>query len=165
MARQAAIKTVQCYHCRRRIDVSAKAMSTSCPECYKPVVVQDVVVKGFQTVQKLQTCGRVIVKTRGRVVAGLIQAQQGIEVLGVLDGNAISAGPVVIGPKARWRGNCQAPSLEVKAGARIESGFFKIPYLEQEDFDPDDAAQAHGPEQRTARDGEDRIDQEPGGSA
>ena len=103
-------------------------MSTSCPGCNKPVIVQDVIVKGLTTTQKLQTCGRVIIKPRGRVIAGLIEAQQGMEVLGVLHGNVTSAGPVVIGPKARWKGNCRAPTLEVKLGARIESGFFEIPY-------------------------------------
>ncbi len=128
MARPTATKTVQCYHCGHRFDVSGRAMSTSCPGCYKPVVVQDVVVKGFQTIQKLQTCGRVLIKRRGRVVAGLIEAQEGIEVQGILNGNAISAGPVVIGSKAQWKGDCRAPSLEVKLGARIESGFFEIPY-------------------------------------
>lgn len=107
-------------------------MSTSCPKCNKPVIVQDVIVKGLKTTQKIQTCGRVIIKPRGRVIAGLVEAQQGVEVLGILNGNVISDGPVVIGPKARWKGDCRAPTLEVKLGARIESGFFEIPYRKAE---------------------------------
>ena len=130
MARQTA-KTVQCYHCSHRFEVSGRAMSTSCPGCYRAVVVQDVVVKGFETVQKLQTCGRVTIRARGRVIAGVIEAQEGIEVLGVLQGNVTSAGPVIIGPKARWKGDCRAPTLEIKLGARIESGFFEIPYRKE----------------------------------
>ncbi len=102
-------------------------MSTSCPHCHKPVIVQDVIVKGLKTTQKLQTCGRVIIKSRGRVMAGKIEAHGGIEVLGALSGNVVSGGPVVIGPKGRWKGDCRAPTLEVKLGARIESGFFEIP--------------------------------------
>jgi len=130
MARQTATKTVECYHCRHDFNVSGRAMSTSCPGCNKPVIVQDVIVKGLTTTRKLQTCGRVIIKPRGRVIAGLIEAQEGVEVLGVLNGNVTSAGPVVIGPKARWKGDCRAPTLKVKLGARIESGFFEIPYRE-----------------------------------
>lgn len=108
-------------------------MSTSCPGCNKPVIVQDVIVKGLKTTQKLQTCGRIIIKPRGRVIAGLVEAQEGMEVLGVLTGDMVtSAGPVIIGPKARWKGNCRAPTLEVMLGARIESGFFEIPYRHEE---------------------------------
>lgn len=107
-------------------------MSTSCPGCNKPVIVQDVIVKGLKTTQKLQTCGRVVIKPRGRVTAGLIEAQGGLEVLGILTGNVTSAGPVVIGPKACWKGDCRAPTLEVKLGAKIESGFFEIPCREDE---------------------------------
>ncbi len=102
-------------------------MSTSCPGCHKPVIVQDVVVTGLKTTGKLQTCGRVVIKTRGRVIAGLIEAQQGVEVWGALNGNVTSGGPVVIGPKARWKGDCRAPTLRVDLGARIENGFFEIP--------------------------------------
>jgi len=102
-------------------------MSTSCPDCHQPVIVQDVVVKGLKTTRKLQTCGRVVIKARGRVIAGVIEAQLGVEVLGALNGNVISGGPVIIGPKGRWRGDCCAPTLQVKLGARIESGFFQIP--------------------------------------
>ena len=127
MARQTAQKTVQCYHCRQRFDVSARAMSTSCPHCHKPVIVQDVVVKGLKTTQKLQTCGRIIIKPRGRVMAGKIEAHGGIEVLGALSGDVVSGGPIIIGSKGRWKGDCRAPALEVKLGARIESGFFEIP--------------------------------------
>ena len=104
-------------------------MSTSCPDCHQPVIVQDVIVTGLKTTSRLQTCGRVVVKKRGRVIAGLIEAQKGVEVLGALNGNVISGGPVVIGPKGRWRGDCRAPTLEVQLGARIENGFFQIPDL------------------------------------
>ncbi len=128
MARQTASRTVRCYHCRDGFEVSGRAVSTSCPHCHKPVIVQDVIVKGLKTTGKLQTCGRVVIRSRGRVIAGLIEAQEGIEVLGALQGNVVSHGPVVLGPKARWSGDCRAPALEVQSGARIENGFFEVPY-------------------------------------
>ena len=126
MARPTASKTVQCYHCRHPFEVGGRAMSTSCPGCHKPVIVQDVIVTGLKTTQKLQTCGRVVIKARGRVIAGRVEAQGGVEVLGAINANVTSAGPVVIGPKGRWKGDCHAPALEVKLGARIEGGFFEI---------------------------------------
>lgn len=132
MVRQTAAKSVQCYHCQRRFEVSGRAMSTSCPGCHKPVIVQDVIVTGLKTTQKLQTCGRVVIKSRGRVIAGLIQAQGGVEVHGALNGDVASGGPIVIGSKARWKGNCRAPTLLVQLGAKIESGFFEIPYGQSE---------------------------------
>ena len=113
-------------------------MSTSCPNCHQPVIVQDVIVTGLKTTSKLQTCGRVVVKKRGRVIAGLIEAHQGVEVLGALNGNVISGGPVVIGPKGRWRGDCRAPTLEVKWGAQIENGLFQIPDTSLLDSDKKD---------------------------
>ena len=127
MSRQPQTKSVKCYHCRQNFDVSPKAVSTSCPKCNKPVVVQDQVISTLKIVQKMQTCGHVIIKKRGRVIAGVIEGQLGIEVQGVLNGNASSDGHVVIGAKARWKGDCRAPSLEIKPGAKIESGYFQIP--------------------------------------
>jgi cytoskeletal protein CcmA (bactofilin family) len=127
MARSSATRTVQCYHCRHPFEVGGRAMSTSCPGCNKAVIVQDVIVTGLKTTQKLQTCGRVVIKARGRVIAGFIEAQGGVEVLGALHGNVTSSGPVIIGAKGRWKGDCHAPSLQVKLGARIESGYFQIP--------------------------------------
>ncbi len=103
-------------------------MSTSCPGCHKAVIVQDIIVTGLKTTQKLQTCGRVVVKSRGRIMAGKIEAHSGLEVQGALHADVTSGGPVVIGPKARWKGDCKAPTLEVHLGARIESGFFEVPY-------------------------------------
>ena len=59
-------------------------MSTSCPGCHKPVVVEDIVVTGLKRTQKLQTCGRIVIKSRGRVIAGAVEAQSGLEVHGAL---------------------------------------------------------------------------------
>lgn len=121
-----ASRTVQCYHCRERFDVPLKAMSISCPWCYKRVTLDDVVVKDSCWQSKLQTCGRLLVHRRGSLVASVIEAMMGIEILGHAEGTIVSGGPVLIGPKARIKGDVTAPSIWMEPGAVIENGFFKI---------------------------------------
>jgi hypothetical protein len=119
---------VQCYHCRHRFDVSCKAESVNCPECQQRVIVGDVVVRELRPVSRVQTCGRIVVHEKARINAELVEAHEGLEVLGGLSSaQVVSGGPVVIGPKARWAGDCCAPSLEIRLGARIESGRFMVP--------------------------------------
>jgi DNA-directed RNA polymerase subunit RPC12/RpoP len=126
MARHDAPHTVECYHCRHRFEVPQRAQSVSCPKCHQRLVVSDVVVATLHSVTKVQTCGRVIVRQTGQVIARLVQGQAGVEVLGSLEGKVVSGGLVTIGPKAKWRGDCDAPRLEVKLGARV-LGRFAIP--------------------------------------
>lgn len=102
-------------------------MTIPCPACHKTVTVDDVIVKSLQSVRKLQTCGRLVVQKRGQVKAELVEAHRGVEVEGVLEANVLSGGPVRIGAKAQWKGDCRAPSLEVEPGGTIRSGFFVIP--------------------------------------
>lgn len=102
-------------------------MSVPCPKCHKNVVVEDVVVKNYKPVSAIQTCGRLIIRKGGRVAAKTVEAHQGVEVLGALQAQVLSGGPVVVGPKAEWRGDLRAPSLEVKSGARFLGGYFVIP--------------------------------------
>ena len=104
------------------------AMSRPCPHCHKPVLIEDVVVRAYKPVVKLETCGKLIVRKGGRVNAKHIEAQMGIECEGAIHGAAMSGGPVFLGKNAEWRGDLQAPSLSVKAGARILGGYFQIPY-------------------------------------
>jgi predicted RNA-binding Zn-ribbon protein involved in translation (DUF1610 family) len=123
-----AQRVVQCYHCRHRFDVSRKAESVNCPECQQRVIVGDVVVRELRPVSRVQTCGRIVVHEKARINAELVEAHEGLEVLGGLSSaHVVSGGPVVIGPKARWAGDCCAPSLEIRLGARIESGRFTVP--------------------------------------
>jgi len=120
-------QSVKCYHCRHQFDVSSRTQSTSCPGCNKPVIVADVVVKGLKLVSKLQTCGRIIIRKRGRVIAKIVQANAGIDAQGTVDcGKVICGGPVVIGAKANWKGDCHAPSLAIELGANV-LGQFAVP--------------------------------------
>jgi cytoskeletal protein CcmA (bactofilin family) len=117
---------VRCYHCTEPIEVSESALSLSCPCCCKRIVIQDLVVSGNYAGTKVQTCGRVVVERKGDLSAASVQASDGVFVEGTLKANVRSLGPVVIGAKARWRGDCQAPRIEIEPGAAIEGGDFRI---------------------------------------
>ena len=120
-------RTVQCYLCGRRFEISAIAATVSCPGCYKPLLVEDITVKGYQAVKKLQTCGRITVQKRGRVVADLVEAHEGVEVLGVMHANVVSGRSVRIGPKAEWKGDLRCPAVQIDPSANILGGYFVIP--------------------------------------
>jgi hypothetical protein len=120
-------RRVQCYHCRHRFDIAAQTQSTSCPKCSKQLRVEDVIVKGLEAVRKIQTCGKIVIEKKGRVIAQTVEAHGGVFVEGVLDANVISGGHVKIGSKALWKGDCRAPSIEIEGGCVITSGFFSIP--------------------------------------
>jgi len=118
---------VQCYLCRRRFEVGAKAMTVSCPGCHKPLLVQDVVVKTLQAVTKLQTCGSIVVQKKGRIIAELVEAHEGLDVRGSIQANVICGAMVRLGPTAKWRGDCNAPVIKIESGATIEGGCFTVP--------------------------------------
>lgn len=126
MSKQSHLRTVQCYHCRTSFEVSARAMTVSCPACSKSIRVEDVIVTGAQGVTKLQTCGKIVIEKNGRVIAQLVEAQQGIEVHGVMEAKVLSGAKVFIGAKAQWKGDLRAPTVEIEAGARITRGYFEI---------------------------------------
>jgi len=101
-------------------------MTVGCPKCGKQLLVDDIVVKTTQQVRKLQTCGRIIVQPKGRVVADVVEAHEGLECRGLVRTKAYQGGPVLIGAKATWKGDCATPSLQVEAGATIEDGLFAV---------------------------------------
>lgn len=102
-------------------------MTVSCPKCSKKLLVEDVTISNTHSVTRLQTCGRIVVKPKGRIIADLIEAHQGIEALGIVEAKVVRGGTIVIGPKAKWQGDCHTPSLTVKLGAVINSGHFVVP--------------------------------------
>jgi len=127
MAQPTSPRTVQCYHCGRQLEVGARAMTTSCPGCSQRLRIEDVIVKTLEQVRKIQTCGRVVVHAGARVFAQSVEAQEGVEVDGVMEASVISRGPVRIGSKATWKGDCRAPSVRIEAGSTILAGFFSVP--------------------------------------
>jgi hypothetical protein len=120
---------ILCYHCGHKIVVGGRAQSTSCPGCHKRVMIEDIVVKAYQAVLSLETCGKLIVPKGGQVVAQKrVIAFKGIEIEGKLQcKEAISAGLVVLGPKAEWKGDLKAAALSVKHGAIVLGSHITVP--------------------------------------
>ena len=88
MARAKGIKrSVRCYLCGHRFDVSTKTLSTACPGCFSAIKVEDVVVKTYLPVTDLQTCGKITITRRGRVAARRIQCGGGILCEGIIEGS------------------------------------------------------------------------------
>lgn len=130
MARHSGSRLVQCYHCRHRFEVGGRTRSTSCPNCNKPVIVEDIVVKSGVRgpLREDRTCGKVIVGKRGRLLAHHLEAHGGIECEGVLEARTIISGkPVTIGPKATFKGDLSAPALTIKLGAKLGASDLRIP--------------------------------------
>lgn len=127
MAKPAATRPVQCYHCRHRFEVAAQARTGSCPKCSKALQFDDVVVADYFAVRKVQTCGKVVVNKKGRIVAQLVEASGGIEVQGAIEAKVVTPGRVHIGPKGHLKGDCLATTLAVELGATITGGIFQIP--------------------------------------
>lgn len=129
MAKARGPSHVYCYHCGHRIEVGGLTMSTACPACHKAVVTEDIVVKGYKPVVTIETCGRLIVPARGRVVVQKrIIAHAGIELHGKVQcPYALTTGHVSMGRKAEWKGDLRARSLTVEPGAKIFGGHFTVP--------------------------------------
>lgn len=124
-------REIRCYNCEHRFEVAARAMRVTCPKCTKGVLLDDIVVKNAQGVSKMQTCGKITVRRGGRVIAQLVEADQGVEVQGIMEGKVVSRGPVIVGTRAQWKGDLTAPCVDIRKGAKIESGFFDIgPHVE-----------------------------------
>lgn len=127
-ALQATVPTriTACYHCAHSFAAPVKAINATCPACCKRLTLSDVVVKGMHASRRVETCGIVFVEKKSQLSAGDVFGGEAVEVLGELKGNVRTAGHVVIGRKAKWSGDCEAPLLVVEAGAVIEGGFFRI---------------------------------------
>lgn len=136
-------RAVRCYHCARGLDVPARAITLSCPHCYKAIHVRDVVVEGAHAAAQVFSCGVVVVGERGCLKASAVTASLGVSVLGRLEAHVRTHGPVVIGPSAVWAGDCAAANIIIRPGARILSGRFSILGAEP--------SHAHAPPRRSAR--------------
>lgn len=103
-------------------------MSLPCPHCHKALTVEDLVVSGYTAVTKVQTCGKLIVKRKGRVAATTVEAHEGLKIDGALGAikGVQTGGVVTLGAKSEWRGDCTAPAMVVKAGAVVLGGYWKI---------------------------------------
>jgi len=130
MARRSGPHTIQCYHCRNRFEVGGLTQSTACPKCHRAVIVNDVIVKNlYGPLKEIRTCGKIEVRKRGRVIAEFIEAHEGIDCTGVIDARkVISGAPVMLGARCKFKGDLEAPELEIKKGAQINGGKFAVPH-------------------------------------
>ncbi len=84
-------------------------------------------VKSYLPVNALQTCGKIRVTKRGRVVAKRIESGDGIDCQGTLEGEVETAGSINLGPKSTWRGTTlHTPFLTINEGAVID-GVLRVP--------------------------------------
>lgn len=126
MAKKPSTRSVRCYLCEHAFDIPRDAITTSCPACFKRVVIEDIVVRHAQGNTVLGTCGRLIVQPRASVVARRIRAIEGVEMRGTLEAAVESDGAVKIGATGVWKGDCRARAIVVEAGATILGGHFAI---------------------------------------
>jgi hypothetical protein len=128
MARYTGPRTVQCYHCRHRFEVGGRAQSTSCPGCYKPVIVENLVVDKLKLVTEVRTCGHITVTRKGRIGAKLVEAHLGITCEGTIDAKEIRGGlHLHLGSKCHFKGDAKALALTIEEGAIISPSFFDVP--------------------------------------
>jgi len=129
MAKHAGTREVQCYRCGHRREVGGRTQSTNCPGCNKPLQVSDIVVKGYLAVKELQTCGRIIVHKKGKVIADLVEAQLGIECEGLIEAKqVIAGGNLQLGQKSTFKGGqTHAQNLIMKAGGKMKPSALNIP--------------------------------------
>ncbi|MFO0834887.1 MAG: polymer-forming cytoskeletal protein [Phycisphaerales bacterium] len=119
-------RSVRCYRCQAPFVASARAIVLTCPHCYQRVHIEDVIVRGNHHANSVETCGRILVAPRGWLMAGVIIAAGGIEVLGRLHAKYVQSGPVFLAAGATWRGSLLAPSIVIEPGASVEDGLFDI---------------------------------------
>jgi len=129
MAKSTKTHYVYCYLCGHRFEVGRRTMSTSCPKCSRPLIIEDLEIRNYQGVINVETCGRLIVKRRGNVIAtNRVVAWGGIEIQGKLQcSEALTAGLALIGSRSEWKGDLKAGSFLVKDGAKIHGGHFQSP--------------------------------------
>lgn len=83
-------------------------------------------VSGATYTPRVETCGKIVVKPRGKIVANVVQAGMGIEVRGALETGTAAADAVLVAEGATWRGDLRCAVIKVMPGARITGGRFQI---------------------------------------
>lgn len=121
-----ADRTVRCVHCAGPFVVPGAAQVLTCPNCYKRVRVDDVVVTGSQIHGRVETCGSVVIRRGGRFQVEVLKAGMGLLVEGEVRTAHAAAPMVVMGPAAVWHGDLQTAKLDLHPLARITGGRFRV---------------------------------------
>ena len=118
-------QTIVCLFCGKPQEVAGRAMSVTCKHCHKPLKLEDITIKTYESRRTIATCGVVTVEKKGSAVVQDALKCGGLIVRGKVKGTVESQGPVLIGPDADVKGNVSAPSLAVGAGAVLD-GHYEI---------------------------------------
>ena len=122
--------TITCLFCAKPQEVARRAMSITCKHCHKPLKLEDMTIKTYESRRTIATCGVVTVEKKGSAVVQEALKCGGLIVRGKVKGTVQSQGPVLIGPDAELKGDVTAPTLAVGAGAVLE-GQYEIGSKEQ----------------------------------
>lgn len=121
------VRTVRCYHCDHECQVPAQGMTVTCSHCYKQISLEDISVRAMHWGGSLRTTGVIVIHRKARAVSQEVVASLGVRVLGTLEANIRSGGPVFIGAAATFKGAINAPRLIVEPGAQLLGGPFRVP--------------------------------------
>ena len=93
------------------------------------MIVEDLVIDKLKAgLIELRTCGSITVKKKGRIMADRIEAHGGIVCYGIIEAKKVVSGKaVVLAKSATFRGDLQAPSVEMAAGAKVKPSMFEVP--------------------------------------
>lgn len=116
-------KQVACTHCGEPCDVAARAMSIFCPHCRKRLILEDFKITTYYAVRDFSTCGDIVVEKSGHVVAPIKAGN--LMVKGKVQGAVHARGEVTIGKNGSLKGEIEAASIVVEAGAVLDA-FLRI---------------------------------------
>ena len=114
-----APKHVLCTECNTSLVVSPRAMSMTCPACFRRVILEDITVRSYLGALRVATAGTLHVLRTGTVIAGDVRAAD-LRVDGTVRGRVEVLGHAALGPHAVVQGRLQARSLHRDPGARVE---------------------------------------------
>ncbi|MBV8781653.1 MAG: polymer-forming cytoskeletal protein [Phycisphaerae bacterium] len=117
-------QAITCLHCGRMQEVGRRAMSVTCKFCHKALKLEDVQFKGYEARRVVETCGVVTIERKGNLITDRVTCG-GMIIRGKVKGAVTSRGPVLVGPEAEIKGDVNAPTLAVGAGAILE-GYYDI---------------------------------------
>jgi hypothetical protein len=117
--------TISCLYCGKQQEVGKRAMSVTCRFCHKPLKLEDIAYKQYESRRHIATCGVITIEKKGSVVVTDKLQCGGLIVRGKVKGTVESLGPVLVGPEAEIKGDVTAPRLAVGAGAVLD-GHYEI---------------------------------------
>ena len=116
-------KQVPCTYCGRLNEVSPRAMSTFCCHCRKSLDLENHKIASYYAVREFFTCGDVVIEKGGHVVAPIRATN--LTVKGKVQGRATAQGHVHITKTGSFKGDIEAPSIEIESGGVLD-GFVRI---------------------------------------